>query len=197
MDKKFPFLIVGLGNPGKEYLNTRHNIGAHVVDSFAKQEKFPVKLNAKLDSFMSTSNINGWKIIYMIPTTYMNLSGGAVKKVLSYYHIPICNILILSDDTYIPFTEVRLKNKGSSGGHNGLKDIEDRLKSQEYMRLRIGIGEKQTQDLADFVLQRFTEEEESKIDGITQNCIDLIKNLLLENNNKNQVDKQKEDLRSN
>ena len=197
MKKNSPFLIVGLGNPGKEYFQTRHNIGAHIVDYFAKDEGVDVKLNAKLNCFMSTCIIEGWKVIFMIPTTFMNLSGVAVRKVLEYYHIPVSNILILSDDTYLRFAEVRLKLRGSSGGHNGLRDVEERLKTEEYKRLRIGIGEKQTEDLADFVLQRFTKEEESKMDDIAKSCINLIKTLLLEDNNKNQVEKQKEDLRSN
>lgn len=197
MEKNSPLLIVGLGNPGKEYLKTRHNIGAHVVDYFAASVGFPCKLNAKLSGYTNTCLVKGKKCIFLIPTTYMNLSGRAVRKVMEYYNIPVSNILILSDDTYIPFADVRLKMKGSAGGHNGLKDVEERLKTNEYMRLRIGIGEKQTEDLADFVLEKFSQEEESKMDDIAKKCIHVIETKLLEENNQNQIDNKKEDLRRN
>ena len=197
MDNNSPLLIVGLGNPGKEYSKTRHNIGAFVVECFVRFLGVSMKSSAKLDGLIGSTLIDEKKVIFLIPTTYMNLSGKAVRKCIDYYTIALSNVLILSDDTYIPFAEVRLKMGGSAGGHNGLKDIENCLGTNKYPRLRIGIGEKQTEDLADYVLQRFSKEEEAKMDDIAEKCIQEIKTKFLVRSEQNQIDKQKEDLRSN
>ena len=193
MDKNFPLLIVGLGNPGQEYENTRHNIGAFVTYYFAKGHLATFKQMKKLDGFVGSSIVDGKKVIFLLPTTYMNLSGSAVKKCMEYYKVPLSNLLVLSDDTYLTFGDVRLKISSSSGGHNGLKDIENKLGTKDYLRLRIGIGEKTTEDLADYVLQNFTKDELLKLDEIVEKCIIEIKtNILCQ-----QEDKQNEDLRRN
>lgn len=179
MDKNFPLLIVGLGNPGREYEKTRHNIGTYVAYYFAQSLHVTFKENPKLEGYIGTGIIDGQKVIFLIPTTYMNLSGRATRKCMDYYKVPLSNLLVLSDDTYLDFLDVRLKKGGSAGGHNGLKDIEARLGTKEYARLRIGIGEKNTEDLADYVLQPFTKEEEIKMDDIVKLCVQEIKTKVL------------------
>ncbi len=195
MDKDTPLLIVGLGNPGRKYENTRHNIGAYVLFYFVKSLGAEFKSMAKVDGYVAQGVVEGRKIIFLLPTTYMNLSGGAVVKCMKYYNISAQDLLVLSDDTYISFAEVRLRVGGSAGGHNGLKDIENCLGTKEYPRLRIGIGEKTTEDLADFVLQDFSKAEMEKMDEIVQTCVLEIKKYVAENRQQDQKEKQKEDLR--
>ncbi len=195
MDKDSTLLIVGLGNPGRKYENTRHNIGAYVLYYFAKSLGVEFKSMSKVDGYVAQGIVEGRKVIFLLPTTYMNLSGGAVVKCMKYYDISAQDLLVLSDDTYISFAEVRLKLGGSAGGHNGLKDIENCLGTKEYPRLRIGIGEKTTEDLADFVLQDFSKAEMEKMDEIIQSCVLEIKKYVAENRQQDQKGKQKEDLR--
>ena len=193
MDNNFPLLIVGLGNPGIEYEKTRHNIGAFVAYYYAQRYSIAFKQMKNLDGFVGVGAIEGRKVIFLLPTTYMNLSGRAVRKCVEYYNIPLSNLLVLCDDTYLNFSDVRFKIGGSSGGHNGLKDIENMFGTKDYLRLRIGIGEKTTEDLADYVLQNFTKDELSKLDDIVEKCIiEIQKNILTQ-----QEDKQNEDLRRN
>ena len=175
MNKDLPLLFVGLGNPGMEYELTRHNIGAYVVYHFANSIGVSFKEKKDLSGFIGKAVIDGQKVIFLLPTTFMNLSGQAVSKCMNYFDIPVENLLVLSDDTYIPFLDVRLKMGGSAGGHNGLKDIEIKLNTKEYKRLRIGIGEKTTEDLADYVLQLFAKREQEKMDDIVDKCIQIIK----------------------
>lgn len=193
MDSCFPLLIVGLGNPGKEYEQTRHNIGALVAYFFAESNHITFKQVKKLDGFVGSGVVEGIKVIVLLPTTYMNLSGTAVKKCMEYYNIPLTNLLVLSDDTYLAFGSIKSKIASSSGGHNGLKDIENTLGSKDYLRFRIGIGEKTTEDLAEYVLQKFTKDELLKLDEIIEKCIVEIKTTILTR----QKDKQNEDLRRN
>ena len=180
MNKDNTFLVVGLGNPGKKYLNTRHNIGSYVIDFYLRLLNLSIKSISKLESYIAIAKIGDKKVIFCQPTTYMNLSGSAVRKCIDYYNISLDNVLILTDDTYLPFGDVRLKLQGSAGGHNGLKDIEEKLSTNKYKRLRIGIGEKTTDDLADYVLQRFSEDEGSKLETIARKCIEEINEKFLE-----------------
>lgn len=175
MDKDHPLLLAGLGNPGIEYELTRHNIGAYAIYHFANSLGASFKEKKDLHGFIAKAIINEQKVIFLLPTTFMNLSGKAVFKTMDYFNIPVENLLVLSDDTYLPFLDVRLKMGGSTGGHNGLKDIEAKLKTKDYPRLRIGIGEKTMEDLADFVLQPFTKKEQEKMDDIVEKCIQEIK----------------------
>ncbi|MCH9620904.1 MAG: Peptidyl-tRNA hydrolase [Chlamydiia bacterium] len=177
--KKSPFLFVGLGNPGIEYEKTRHNIGAYVLYHFAMNLGLTFKKESKVDGYVAKGMINQKKIIFLLPTTYMNLSGESVRKCMSYYDIESSSLLVLSDDTYLDFAELRLKMGGSSGGHNGLKNIEKELKSQAFARLRIGIGEKQTHDLSDYVLSNFTKDEQEQMDKIADESIEMIKTKFL------------------
>jgi peptidyl-tRNA hydrolase, PTH1 family len=197
MDNNSPLLIVGLGNPGKKYSKTRHNIGAIVLEHYSRDLNATLKSQAKLEGFVATLLVEERKVILLLPQTYMNLSGSSVKKCMDYYGIPLTNLLVLSDDTYLPFADVRLKMGGSAGGHNGLKDIENCLGTNKYPRLRIGIGEKTTEDLADYVLQKFSIDEEGKIESIASKCIHEIKKYISSELKQSQTKIQKEDLRRN
>ena len=145
-------LIVGLGNPGKEYEKTRHNIGFLFADYFASAHG--VKFRSEDRAMHGTGEINGEKFILLKPQTYMNLSGQAVQPVAAYKKIAVSDILIIHDDVDLPEFELRVKKGGGDGGHNGLKSITQMLGSNEYLRLRLGVGrpENPKMDTADWVL---------------------------------------------
>lgn len=165
-------MIVGLGNPGKEYENTRHNVGFMAIDKIALKNH--VTLNSKKGNGIYTIfEKENEKILLLKPLTYMNLSGEAVKALMQYYKIAVSDILIISDDLDMPTGKIKLKYKGSSGGHNGLKNIEQHLKTQEYKRLKIGISNNKNYDTKDYVLGRFSIEEKEKIDSVLNTVIDI------------------------
>lgn len=165
-------MIVGLGNPGKEYENTRHNVGFMAIDKIALKNH--VTLNSKKGNGIYTIfEKEDEKILLLKPLTYMNLSGEAVKALMQYYKIALSDILIISDDLDMPTGKIKLKYKGSSGGHNGLKNIEQHLKTQEYKRLKIGISNNKNYDTKDYVLGRFSIEEREKIDSVLNTVIDI------------------------
>lgn len=152
-------LIVGLGNPEKKYDLTRHNAGFMALDYFAIQENIDFKLDNRLKGFIGQKQINGEKVIILKPITYMNLSGESIRPVLEYYKIDIKDMIVLVDDISIDFSKIRIREKGSAGGHNGLKSIENNLKTQDYIRVKIGVGNNNLYDLKDYVLSKFSEEE--------------------------------------
>ena len=145
-------LIVGLGNPGKEYENTRHNIGFMIIDNYLGD----VKYSAKFDGLVFEKNVNGEKVIFLKPQTYMNNSGMSVIKAVKFYDIDIHDILIIHDDLDLEFNVIKLKTNSSSGGHNGIKSIINNLGSQEFDQYK--------NDVIDFVLGKFSKEELSQID---------------------------------
>lgn len=155
-------LIVGLGNPGLEYSKTRHNIGFWVIDNYLKNETFKTKDNYEYIE----KNINGEKVMFMKPLTFMNNSGIAIKKVVDYYKIDINDILVIYDDMDFEIGKFKLKSNGASAGHNGIKSIISNLKTEEFKRLRIGIS-KPNNNFKDFVLGKFTSEEREKLDKIS------------------------------
>jgi PTH1 family peptidyl-tRNA hydrolase len=132
------FLIVGLGNPGSEYAETRHNIGFKVLDALAAD--LGVQFTLDKAAFRAEAKFKGRQLILIKPITYMNLSGKAVNYWLQAEKIPVTQLLVITDDIALPFGTLRMKGKGSDGGHNGLKDIQALLKTQEYARLRFGVG---------------------------------------------------------
>jgi len=168
------FLIVGLGNIGEAYANTRHNIGFKILDYFAQKEELTFQTEKLGDK--ATFKLKGRTFIFLKPSTYMNLSGKAVKYWLEKEKIPIENLLIITDDLNLPFGSIRLKIKGSDGGHNGLKDLQDKLNTTKYNRFRFGISDtfgKGRQ--VDYVLGEWNAEESSKLDERLDKSVALIK----------------------
>lgn len=161
-------LIVGLGNLGKQYENTRHNIGFEVLDHFAKTNDFPGWIDKKdLKCYLSSTTIGDTKVIIIKPTTYMNLSGQAVQATAAFYKIDPEKILVIHDELDIPFGQIRTRVGGSAAGHNGIKSI-SQIIDEQYGRVRIGIGPKQPEqiDSADFVLGRFTKDQQAQMDNL-------------------------------
>lgn len=156
------WIIVGLGNPGSEYERTRHNVGFRTVDLLAKQAEVKID-RAKFRALTRSANLAGQKVLLLKPETYMNRSGEAVQLAAMFYKVPISHILVLSDDISLPVGKIRVRAEGSAGGHNGLKSIIGQLDSQDFPRIRIGVGAKPhpDYDLADWVLSNFTPEEET------------------------------------
>lgn len=163
------YLIVGLGNPGVAYKGTRHNIGFEVIDKLTFD--YNININkVKHKAHIGEGQINGEKIIFAKPQTYMNLSGESISAIINFYKLPIENVIILYDEIAIDVGEIRLKEKGSAGGHNGIKSIIQHLDTDEFLRVRIGIGERpKHMVLADYVLSGFFREEyEKMVEGITK-----------------------------
>lgn len=152
-------LIVGLGNPGTEYLYTRHNVGFMVVDNYLGD----VLWKEKFSSFLYSTEIFSEQVIFLKPTTYMNLSGIAVKKVVDYYKIPIENILVIQDDIDMTLGIYKIKRNSSSGGHNGIKSIIQELGSDEFARLKIGISKSKDIPTDKYVLGKFSTNELEKL----------------------------------
>ena len=156
------YLIVGLGNIGAEYADTRHNIGFRVLDALAEASN--VSFTAGRYGSTATLRYRGRTVILLKPSTYMNLSGKAVRYWLEQENIPIENLLVISDDIALPFGELRMRKKGSAGGHNGLKNIAELLQSQQYARLRFGIGGDFPRGFqVDYVLGTWTDEEQKAL----------------------------------
>lgn len=172
-------LIVGLGNPGKEYNNTRHNIGFMVIDHLvlSRNLKFDKK---KFDGIYTEEQFKDEKIIYLKPQRYMNLSGEVVKEFVNYFKILKEDILIISDDVNLPLGKIRLRLHGSSGGHNGLKNIELNLGSQEYKRMRFGIGSNNNHDMKDYVLGHFNKDEIDLLNSTFIKSDEILSNFLVD-----------------
>lgn len=167
-------LIVGLGNPGKEYKNTRHNIGFMCIDAYSIQNNFSINKN-KFNGEYNKLKLKNEEVIFLKPQSYMNLSGEVVKSFVDYFKINVEDILIISDDLDIQIGKYKLKPKGSSGGHNGLKNIELNLKTNEYKRLKIGISNNKNIDTKDYVLGKINSDDlnmYSTVFKITNNIID-------------------------
>ena len=158
-------LIVGLGNPGKEYEHTRHNTGFMIIDNYAK--KLGVDINKdKYNGLYTDVNVNGEKVILLKPQSYINLSGEVIRKFMDFYKIDIDDILIIHDDLDLEVGTYKIKQKGSSGGHNGLKNIELHLGTQEYKRIKIGISNNKLIDTKDYVLGKISEDENKKLEEV-------------------------------
>ena len=168
-------LIVGLGNPGKEYESTRHNTGYTALDYFANKYNATFKLDTKLEGFISTINVNGNKVILLKPTTYMNLSGNSISKVINYYKVDVKDMLIIHDDLDLPTGVIRFKNHGSSGGHNGLKSIIEHI-GMNFNRCKIGIDK--NGDIIDYVLGKFSKEESILVNNAIIKVSDAINDFI-------------------
>lgn len=153
------FCIVGLGNPGRQYEETKHNVGFHVIDKLA--EKYDIAVNKfKNKAFVGDGTIKGKRVLLVKPQTYMNLSGESVREIVNFYKIPQERFVVIFDDTSLPCGSVRIREKGSHGGHNGIRNIIDQMGTDEFYRIKVGIGEKPSGwDLADYVLAKFNPDD--------------------------------------
>lgn len=152
------YIIVGLGNPGKKYENTRHNMGFLTIDVIA--EKLGIKVDRiKFKSLVGETNFSGEKVVLVKPQTYMNLSGQAVREIMNFYKVPIENLIVIYDDIDIAVGKLRIRKKGSAGTHNGMRDIVYQLQDDGFPRIRVGIGAERKGDLVNFVIGGFTKEE--------------------------------------
>lgn len=154
-------LIVGLGNPGKEYKNTRHNVGFTVLDNYLGKVNWKIKM----ENYFYLTEVNGEQIMFIKPLTYMNLSGLAVRKIVNFYKIDMKDILVIHDDLDINIGNYKIKRNSSSGGHNGIKSIISELASDAFGRLKIGISKSSQIPVDKYVLGKFTTEEEEKINN--------------------------------
>ncbi len=170
-------IIVGLGNPGEEYKNTRHNIGFIFLDYFAN--KFGISIDKKkFNGLYNEVTINNKKIILLKPLSYMNLSGEVVKKYIDYYKIPVENMLIINDDLDLEIGKIRLRRNGSSGGHNGLKNIMLNLNTDEFKRLKVGISNNKLINTKDYVLGNFSKDELEIIDNLKEVVSNIISDFI-------------------
>lgn len=152
------YIIAGLGNPGRKYENTRHNMGFLTIDKIA--EELGIKVDKiKFKALVGEVNFSGQKVMLVKPQTYMNLSGQSVREIMNFYKLPIENLTVIYDDIDIPTGSVRIRKSGSAGTHNGMRDIIYNLADSGFPRIRIGIGSERRGDLADYVIGGFTKEE--------------------------------------
>ncbi len=163
------YLLVGLGNPEREYKHTRHNVGFEVINKLAYDHKIDIN-RAKFRAHFGEGRIGTVKVMLAKPQTYMNLSGESVRDIMAYYKIEPSQLIVIYDDTNLALGKLRLRENGSAGGHNGMKNIIYQLDTDQFVRVRVGIGEKPDgrMDLADHVLGRFSDAEmKTVIEGIT------------------------------
>ena len=173
------YVIVGLGNPGREYQNTRHNIGFDVIDALADVAGISV-IERKHKAIIGKGVLDGQRVILVKPQTYMNLSGESVREVIDYYKLDgMQDLIVVSDDTSLDVGNIRVRKKGSAGGHNGLKNIIAHLGHDTFMRVKMGVGEKpKGYDLADYVLGHFTGDERKVMDEAAKAAIEAIRMMM-------------------
>lgn len=166
------YIIAGLGNPGRKYENTRHNIGYQVIDELADKHHIKIQ-ELKFKGIMGKGMINGHKVILIKPLTYMNLSGECIGEAVKFFKIDeTSELIVVADDISLEIGQVRMRKKGSAGGHNGLKNIIAHLGHEEFMRIKMGVGEKPSgYDLADYVLGHFSKEENDILSGSRKNAV--------------------------
>lgn len=170
-------LIVGLGNPGKQYENTRHNAGFRFIDEYAKSKNLTFN-KEKFQGLYTEFMHNQEKIILLKPQKYMNLSGEVVKDYINFFKIDLTDVLIIYDDLDTKPGTIKLRYKGSSGGHNGLKNIENHLKTKEYKRLKIGIGNEKNEDKIDYVIGKVPTKQLEIINSVNTKAPQLIDDFL-------------------
>jgi peptidyl-tRNA hydrolase, PTH1 family len=178
-----PFLVVGLGNPGKEYAGHRHNVGYRVADLLASRvgAKFGRSKRAHAEVAEGRLGYGGPKLILIKPLTYMNLSGGAVSQLAQFFKVPVENIVAVHDELDVPYGQVRVKRGGGEGGHNGLRSMSRSLGTKEYARVRFGIGRPPgRQDPADFVLSDFGGAERKELEFLVDRAADVVEAVVLE-----------------
>ena len=167
------FLIAGLGNPGKAYEKTRHNIGFRAVEEIARRNDLILRKKMLIRGRLAQGVVREKKLILLEPETFMNLSGHLVARMMKRHSVALEKLLVIVDDVAIPFGQIRLKSNSGSGGHNGLKSVEESLGTNAYARLRIGVGDKREGDLASHVLAPFTPSEEKLIPEILERAANV------------------------
>jgi PTH1 family peptidyl-tRNA hydrolase len=177
-----PFLVVGLGNPGPGYAGNRHNVGAMVLDELAARAG--IRLSAgkgpRSRALAGEGRLAGRRVVLARPLTYMNESGGPVRGLLDYHHLPVEDLVVVHDELDLPFATVRLKRGGGEGGHNGLRSISRSTGTRDYLRVRVGIGRPPgRQDPADFVLKDFSAVERKELDLLVAEAADAAEALLV------------------
>ena len=182
------YIIVGLGNPGKEYEKTRHNTGFMVIDKLSKKYKIDIS-KEKHKALIGTGTIEGEKVLLVKPQTFMNLSGESIQEIMNFYKEDIDNLIVVFDDIDLPIGTIRIKQNGSAGTHNGVKSIVKELNSKEFKRIKVGIGgPDEKANLIGHVLGKFSSEEFEKIDESVTNAaeavVDIIKDGVLKAMNK-------------
>ena len=170
------FMIVGLGNPGKQYENTRHNAGFLAVDTIAQKHHTDIK-RIKFKGLVGECSLGGKKALLLKPSTFMNLSGQSVREAMQFYKLPPEKVLVIFDDINLEPGKLRIRRKGSAGGHNGLKNIIYLLGRDDFARVKLGVGEKPHPgyDLADWVLGRFTKEQGEALEQACSHCDDIVR----------------------
>ena len=172
------YLIVGLGNPEEDYSKTRHNMGFNVINKLA--EKYNIEVNKKkFEGLYGDGIIENNKVILLKPQTYMNLSGKSIAQVVNFYKIPLENIIVIYDDVDIDIGLIRIRKQGSSGSHNGMKSVVEELSSEDFARIRVGIGKpKFDNDMINYVLGAIPEEEQKSLDEGINKAKDAIEEIL-------------------
>ncbi len=173
---KIEYIVAGLGNPGKKYEKTRHNVGFMALDLLAKQQGFDYK-KLKFHALIADEVIGGTRCLIMKPQTMMNLSGEAILEAADYYNIPDENIIVLFDDVHLDVGKTRIRRKGSAGGHNGIKSIISCLGSEEFPRVKIGVGKLPNEDdsLIDWVLGEIPKSEAAQLQKALENAVEATK----------------------
>ena len=169
------WIVVFLGNPGDKYENTRHNVGFMTADALGEKLNKPIQ-RLKFKALTNVVEYGGCRVLLMKPTTYMNLSGEAVREACMFYKLPPERVLVVSDDVSLPVGKIRLRRNGTAGGHNGLRSIIGQLHSDQFPRLKIGVGAKPhpDYDMADWVLSRFSKEDRKAIDAAIDRALDAM-----------------------
>ena len=168
-------LFVGLGNPGLKYERTRHNAGFMVIDQLSKAWNIQLSEEKKFKGEIGRGVVKGEKVILLKPTTFMNLSGESVRAVMDFYDVDIEDLIVIYDDLDLPHGKIRMRLKGSAGGHNGIKSIIAHTGTQNFMRVKVGVGEKPSGwDLADYVLGHFSDEDNTKLKEIMPDIIQAV-----------------------
>lgn len=176
----YDFLVAGLGNPGMQYENTRHNIGFMAVDCFAEENGFSFNKN-KYEALIGECRIGDKRILVIKPQTFMNNSGRAVEKIAAFYKIPADRIIVVHDDISLDVGKIRMRRKGSHGGHNGMRDIIELLGRDDIMRIKMGVGAKPhpDYDLANWVLGRFPKEQQEELKKGIEAATKAIKEIIM------------------
>ena len=173
------YIIAGLGNPGREYEGTRHNVGFMTLDALADKYNIDVREKA-FKGLIGKGMIEGNKVILVKPQTYMNLSGECIRQVMDYYKVDPSEFIVIYDDISLVPGGIRIRKKGSAGGHNGIKNIIAHLGTQEFPRIKVGVGDKPPRmDLADYVLSRFSKEDREKMEQAFKDAAEAVHNAVV------------------